>query len=314
MHELLASGLMMPRGIMGQPNVVWIEMTGRDMEDAFFENALQRALLSGARVVQTDPDALRMASGLRPNGFLFHMSRCGSTLIMNMLRQSPKVIAVSEPSIVPFVIASAWKERPSYAAALLGGAMSALGQKRTGAEEFFVCKFSSAECVFLPQISSAFPDVPCVFLYRDPVEVLVSNMKHPHQTWIYMLPTYDISETELTETHTPLENCAIALRRKCETVIENADRIDRFLNYSELSAEVFKELLDILGIQVSDADLGRMISEKSRNAKNRGQAFAPDGNEKAAKASKTLRAVADEYLADVYARLEALRIGKSASS
>jgi hypothetical protein len=312
-NEALKTGSMMPFAIMGGPSadVLWIDLTGRDMQEPFFEQTVQEARLAGARVVRTHLDALQGARGLRPSGFLFHVSRCGSTLLMNMLKQSPRVTAVSEPAILYHVLATTWREQSSYSAALLAGAVSALGQKRTGGEEFYVLKLTSEACLVLPRILAVFPDVPKVFLYRDPLEVLVANMENPAQSWIYMDPFVGISRTELTEVNTPLENCAIALSRKYENALNHAASFARLVNYSELSEEVFRDLLGVFGIRVSEAEIGQMMSEKNRNAKNRGRAFSPDGSAKATKASSKVRAAADRYLGDVYARLEALRVGTS---
>jgi hypothetical protein len=311
-NEALNIGVMMPFAMMGPPSadVFWVDMSGRDMQEPFFEQTVHDARLAGARVIRTHRDVLQEARGLRPSGFLFHVSRCGSTLLMNMLKQSPRVTGVSEPAILDYVMASTWNQQPWYSTALLAGAVSALGQRRTGAEEFYVLKFKSEACLVLPRILGVFPDVPKVFLYRDPLEVLVANMEqHPAQSWIYMNPFVGIGRTELTEVNTPLENCAIALSRKYENALNNAAAFAKLVNYSEISEEVFRELLDIFGVRVSEADIARMMAEKSRNAKNRGRAFSPDGNAKAAKASKKVRAAAEKYLGEPYARLEALRVG-----
>jgi hypothetical protein len=314
-HEALRTGVMMPFAVMGgaSPDVFWVDMSGRDMREPFFEQTVHEARLAGARVVRTHRDALQEAAGLRPSGFVFHVSRCGSTLLMNMLKQSPRVTAVSEPAILDQVLVSTWGERPSYSAALLAGAVSALGQKRGGAEEYYVLKLKSEACLVLPRILAVFPDVPKVFLYRDPLEVLVANMENPAQSWIYMDPFVGIDRTDLTEVNTPLENCAIALSRKYENALKHASGFARLVNYSELSEGVLRDLLGIFGMRVSEVEIDQMMSETSRNAKNRGRAFSPDGSAKATRASKKVRAAADRYLGDVYARLEALRAGTSRS-
>ena len=44
---------------------------------------------------------------LEPSGFVFHLSRCGSTLIANSLQTAPKALVLSEPEIVAEVLARA---------------------------------------------------------------------------------------------------------------------------------------------------------------------------------------------------------------
>ncbi len=59
----------------------------------------------------------------------------------------------------------------------LRGMLSALGQRRNGDEKKFFVKFDSWHTINLPLIRRAFPDVPWIFLYRDPLEVMVSQLR-----------------------------------------------------------------------------------------------------------------------------------------
>ena len=60
----------------------------------------------------------------------------------------------------------------------LRGVVSALGQPRLGTEKHLFIKFDAWKVLDLPLIRRAFPAVPWIFLYRDPVEVLTSQPGH----------------------------------------------------------------------------------------------------------------------------------------
>src|SRR5439155_24789392 len=120
--------------------------------------------------------------GIPPTGFIFHMSRCGSTLISQMLAALPQNVVVSEAGPVDAVLRARFQapdlpEREQIG--WLQGIVSALGRRRTGEESHFFVKLDAWHTLDLPLIQRAFPDVPWLFLYRNPVEVMVSHARQP---------------------------------------------------------------------------------------------------------------------------------------
>jgi hypothetical protein len=120
--------------------------------------------------------------GPAPDGLVFHMSRCGSTLVAQMFAALPDSMVVSEPPPLDDVLQIS----------LLGGADTAIAALRAMSAAFgrrggrpFVLKLDAWHALALPLFRRAFPDTPWVFLYRDPVEVLVSHMR---QRGSQMLP------------------------------------------------------------------------------------------------------------------------------
>jgi hypothetical protein len=61
----------------------------------------------------------------------------------------------------------------------LRGLVSALGQPRPGGETRYFVKFDSWSILELPLIRRAFPSMPWLFVYRDPVEVMASHRQRP---------------------------------------------------------------------------------------------------------------------------------------
>ncbi|MEM1171563.1 MAG: sulfotransferase [Cyanobacteria bacterium P01_H01_bin.35] len=60
--------------------------------------------------------------------------------------------------------------------------ISVLVQQRLGCEKNYFIKFSSEHILQLPLIKKAFPNTPWIFIYRDPIEVVVSILK---STWAF---------------------------------------------------------------------------------------------------------------------------------
>jgi hypothetical protein len=75
--------------------------------------------------------------GLPPTGFIFHMSRCGSTLVSQMLASIPDNVVISEAGPIDAVV-QAQATLPDLDhdrhAEWLRGVIGALGQPRTGGE------------------------------------------------------------------------------------------------------------------------------------------------------------------------------------
>src|ERR1700737_2679800 len=86
----------------GEPVVDWA-IVGEPFADPFFEQTADRAMqrpfnqVFARRTSFHVLDDLAAADpGLAPGGFVFHMSRCGSTLVAQMLAAMPWAIVLSE--------------------------------------------------------------------------------------------------------------------------------------------------------------------------------------------------------------------------
>lgn len=117
---------------------------------------------------------------VRPAGFIFHMSRCGSTLISQMLAAVPENIVLSEPAPLDTVLRAHF-ENPEITgeqrARWLQWLVGTWAWRRHPAEKNLFIKFDSWHTLFLPVIQRAFPEVPWIFVYREPLEVMVSQTR-----------------------------------------------------------------------------------------------------------------------------------------
>ena len=116
-----------------------------------------------------------------PSGFVFHLSRCGSTLAGRMLRAVPGHAVASEPEPLDAVLQWAMLSGAPHEeqVAALRAVVAALGRDRIPGQRRFFVKTDAWHVFALPLFRAAFPDVPWVFLYRDPVEVIVSHLAEP---------------------------------------------------------------------------------------------------------------------------------------
>jgi len=298
------------------PEVDWCHLGAERFTDPFFEQTIGRRLCDPFPLLfrhRTPLDALtdRVARqpGLPPAGFILHMSRCGSTLIAQMLAALPQSVVISEADPIDSILRAPAID-DDRRVTWLRGMIAALGQPRRGDETHLIVKFDSWNTLDLSLIRRAFPEVPWIFVYRDPVEVLVSQIK---QRAAYMIPgrlgvgPVD-SSFECEDVTKPEEHCAKVLSSFCRAALEQ-HRTDPGLlvNYSELPGAVGARLLDAFGIVASHQDAERMQAMTQFNVKNRTLLFERDTEAKNREASELIRQMADRWIGPVYADLEATR-------
>jgi hypothetical protein len=85
------------------PTVDWADLSAERIVEPFFDQTVAR-WVSGPRarpVVRTGLEALVALDtqpSLEPAGIIFHLSRCGSTLVSRLLGTLPGVVVLAEPS------------------------------------------------------------------------------------------------------------------------------------------------------------------------------------------------------------------------
>jgi hypothetical protein len=249
-------------------------------------------------------------AGLEPTGFIFHMSRCGSTLISQMLAALPQNVVISEPRLVEFVFA----EHPRFGSiseeqriSWLQAVVRALSRRRNPAEKHFFIKFDSWQTVFLPLIRQAFPQVPYVFVFREPLAVMASHEREPAAQ---MVPgTLDHRQLGLEPAALAqmplLEYCARVLARICSAALAqppNAHAL--FVNYARLPDGVLDTLIPFFGINCSESDKHLMRQVAEFDAKSPSIRFERGRRERPQTISKDTVQVAQELLFPLHARLE----------
>ncbi len=136
---------------------------------------------------------------------------------------------------------------------LLRMIVGALGRDRLDGAGHYVVKLDSWHTLALPLFRLAFPDTPWIFLYRDPVEILVSHARMAGaQTVPGAMPFEPYGIENAAEMH-PDDYAARALGRTAEAVIEHFGLGGGMLvNYTELPDAVEARILPHFGIVPDD--------------------------------------------------------------
>jgi hypothetical protein len=300
------------------PVVDWCHVGTRRFAEPFFEQTIEICLRQPFSLLfrhQTSLEVLAEWQGVRPglppSGFIFHMSRCGSTLLAQMLAALPQNIVISEaPSVDGILRAQLRGATEQQQVAWLRGMLSALGQRRNGDERHFFVKFDSWHTLNLPLIRRAFPEVPWIFLYRDPLEVMMSQMKQPA---IHLVP--GLVELGLRGMDTAAgaqmpveERCARALSSICAAALDQLRAgSGRAVNYTELPDSVCTSLREYFHLDCTAADLDRMRHVTQFDAKNPSLFFAADSPKKRNIFQPLIREMTARWIEPIYAELETVR-------
>ncbi|WP_141618366.1 sulfotransferase family protein [Myxococcus sp. AB036A] len=307
----------------GQPRVDWCHMGGQRFTDPFFDETLERRLRHPFALLfrhQTSMDALvaRQAAkpGLPVRGLVFHMSRCGSTLVAQLLAALPRHIVLSEAGPVDTVL-RAHQYLPGVTDAQriewLRAVVGALGQQRHPEEHAVFLKLDAWHILELPLLQRAFPGVPWMFLYRDPVEVMASHQNH---RGAHMLPGL-LNPAHLGLDPGQLEGMPLdeygarVLAAICDAGLQGyraRTAQARLMDYRQLQPEGLRVLTELFALELKAEDTPRLRDVLERNAKNPVLPFEDDTEEKARRVSSHGRALAEQWGRPIHDALEAERL------
>jgi hypothetical protein len=304
-----------------QPLVDWCWLGSQRFTEPFFDGSIEIAqntpfnrLFTHSTPIEELGEWYTASPGLPPTGFIFHMSRCGSTLVSNMLAASHRNVVISEAGPIDRLARAVSIPEPTRAE-WLRWMISALGQKRSGRETRYFIKFDSPTVVALSLIRAAFPATPWIFLYRDPEEVLVSHLQQPApamtQGFVTDVAVID-APLEDVVSMSPEEYAARVLGRICECASLAMDERGALVNYTQLPHAVSGEIARHFAVdRSSDAfspeEVAQMMPVALQDAKRPQAKFQADGDSKRSQVSPSVRAAAARWILPHYQELERLR-------
>lgn len=303
----------------GQATVEWGYMGQERFTDPFFETTVQYLLRRPYNQVfrrQAGFDHLlaRAATypGLPLHGLVFHMGRCGSTLIAQALATLPDSVVLSEPESLNTLLkwlAALPVGQEDLSANALRALLSALGQPRRAQDRRLFLKAACWNITQAERFLAAFPGTPWLFLYRDPVEVLVSQRRALDPSLMMGALSqagFPLSEEDQAD---PLAYAARVMGRALDAAQHAMARHPggMLLHYRELPAALETRLAGHFRLDLSPADQAAFQACASRDAKYPRQAFQDDRAAKHAAADAGLRALAARWLDAPYAQLERSR-------
>lgn len=248
--------------------VNWLHLSGRRMTEPFFddtirickmrqrENGLPERLSSAGFLEEAAYDL----PSLQPSAFVFHVSRCGSTLLSQAFTEPEENVVIAEAPLLDEILRSAEKQ-PDISSDIqetwLKAALQLMGQQRNFKETNYIIKLDSWHIHFYEQLRKWFPQTPFFFLYRKPNEVLASHQK---QRGIHTVPGMVNSALLKIDASSPfngdfnsftadvLQQYYLGMQRICE--LNHPKNL--FFDYADGVKEMIAEFSAFTGITVKD--------------------------------------------------------------
>jgi hypothetical protein len=300
--------------------VVWLDLRGLAFDRPFFQDTLDAALAEEGRARGTTAfDRLAGAAAARRAeatparpGFVFHMARCGSTLVSRSLAEAAGARVLGEPNpLTDLVEALPWVPEAARVPAL----RDLLDLLAPPAGTPFVIKAMSALTCRLPLFLQAVPELRWAFVYRDPVEVLVSLVRQPN----FAVGLHGEPQRAAVLTGIGAQEIARFSRAEWAFVLTHgictravqagqAAADGRFLavDYARLPEAVTAAVAPHFGLTFSQDGLGRVEALWGRDAKQPERAFVDDRAAKQQAAPEPLRRAVAQRIAPLIEALRAL--------
>jgi hypothetical protein len=213
------------------------------------------------------------------------MSRCGSTLVTQMLGARGDVRVMSEPG--PLDALMRFRAPVGDRVQWLQWVVSALGQP-VAEERHLVVKLDAWAALDVPLLDAAFPDVPRVFLYRNAVEVLVSQSGHRGYHMVPgTLPADLVGLAPEAVATMTLEAYGAAVLGGIVAAVAAASDDGRWVTvpYEDLPGAVVERIAPHFGLDMDREHQEAMAAAAGRDAKNPVLEFAADSERKQAAAT-----------------------------
>ncbi len=301
-------------------HIAWLNVGDYQFTESKFRYSIQHLTAHNQQLDRfvTDIRLMRsnefLADTIYPSGFIFHMSRCGSTLLAKAMARVPEHIVMDEGTPLNdglwHYFTNGWRTPPVESAenlALFRNIVLALGRKRAAEHQTYFVKLRSWNVIFIDFIMRAFPDVPCLFIYREPAEVIVSGIMRP--VWIMDfkgLPPGGFltgTTTAATEAMSTLAYMSVFYERYLAAALAVNGPQLQYLNYKQIKAENLPAILQrSFNYTITPAMLAQMQVQFSYYSKDDSdtQRFSSDVEEKQSAVTPEIRHAVAQTLAGQY--------------
>ena len=288
------------------------EIRPAELQDPFMQETIARIPARESVVQVAREDVGKGAAGTAPAGMVFHVARCGSTLVSQLLKQHVGLVVYAEPLPVNEILLPPhrWSRAETVAALRSLGAAFARHARKP-----WVLKLTSWNTLFCDLVAEAFPATPWVLCLRDPLEVAVSLIERP-AGWIWEgeLPSAPFAKLVDPEgaARSREEYVARIYAAFCDAASRLGPARGTLVDYGALPVALWDRVAPRFGLTVDAALRARMQAAAQMNSKApvaRPAAFTGDSEAKRAAASSALREAVDRHARPALERLMALHAG-----
>ncbi len=236
--------------------------------------------------------------------FIFHMSRCGSTLVTQMLATCERLYIISESTAVnaalnPDLVISAG-ERDRLICSILNSLYAAKPEHC----DALIVKFRSWNTLYQQDILRLYPQVQWMFVHRNGSEVLESVLRDP-PGWLrsrytdrdFFAKKIGVSASGI-DALKDNEYTARILGAFCAEVARNVSEFSTLLDYVDIKTKLPSIVNAQWGLNLSNTEIGSMIERTKIYSKDPSKqvVFVPDSEKKQKLISEESHAYAEKFV------------------
>ena len=314
-----------PVAITAEHRVIWLDVGDYPFKEWKFRYATQNLIEKKGlgNCFTTDiqllaREEMTLDNYQNPTGFIFHMSKCGSTLMAKALDQPDTQMIIKEATPLHenlwHYLTNDWQDPVAPTdenLRLIRNLIQILGRRRLPKQTSYFVRFRSWNIAFVEIIQQAFPDVPCLFMYRDPVKVMASILNKPTTG----LPRLNDSGAAAFITKQSREALTTmdalhyftSFYKQYMYLGLNKMQNTYYLNYRQLNKQNLDQILrTAYHYTASETDLPLMQAQFDTYSKDDTGTvrFTSDRKEKKKQVTPAMRDAAEEHLMSLYQQLE----------
>ena len=263
------------------PLLIWQE-TGEKIINTPSFHGMSDAESESAKWFTTPLETLHQlignSAGIPIQGIAWHMSRCGSTLARNLLGAVKGKEALGEPPLFNGLadLLNSSRSNPR-AGQHLNAALRYMMRPRQGLSGGYI-KASSYTVLNAEEIHKASPNIPKIFIHRNPIEVMVSLLNQPPSWARTENPIPPLKDRGITPSKDRVEHVANILAAYLRAALQAArDGYCRLVAYPDIIDRFIDgDIPEYFGYVVDEENRQRMLAASSRNAKAPGSTFQND--------------------------------------
>ncbi|WP_428229838.1 sulfotransferase family protein [Flavobacterium sp.] len=271
----------------GEVYVEWLYLADIKYTDPFFDETIGKCKShaynsQSFKVVSTVENLIDWSSTIftvELKGFVFHVSRCGSTMLSQSLATSSENIMVSEASIIDEILRSDLFNLDKKAV-FLKAVIAFLGQKRFSEQQYLIIKLDAWHIFKANYLRELFPELPFALLYRNPSEVLKSHQKMKGMHMVPNLLPPDVFGITANEVNVIgfQQYGALILEKYFQGFLDfyETDQNVTGLNYNDGMRNVVAKFVSFIDVNYPEDEIEKMYERLKKHSKNENALFEGD--------------------------------------
>jgi hypothetical protein len=302
------------------PSVTWLDVGPKKISEPFYGQTIRNARSAPSTSERTTgiEKLIQIADSfpsIDPAGIIFHVSRCGSTLLTNAFKAGGECTTLSEASVIESLV----RENTFQGVAIgIEGVDNIRGRLLRAVVSLYtacfglpvVIKAHTTDILLISRLRVTWPSVPFIVNVRNPVEVMASNLAAPADWLRSIIAPYGEENVfgftgPETRQMTMEEYCARGLGRFLEAANAQLDEQCWVLDYKHMNLENIYKAAQLINLEMPQTHAAQIASAFQTYSKDPAgtRTYVEDGDWKQRTAPPSVHSLAAQWTMGPYQKL-----------